>query len=138
MKRNKKIELLAPAGNLKKLKIAFAKAPKKVVSETNIAIKKSIFTIERESKPVTPVLTGRLKASIGGGSFQGGSYPEGEGIEFRSLYGAIGPTTDYAIYVHRRKPFMELGVKASMSDINRFFQRAADNVVKFIAKKTNV
>lgn len=122
--------------NLKKLQKAFRKAPKKTVSETNDAIMKSIFTIETESKEETPVLTGRLRASIGGGTFQGGSYPEGEGIRFKSLYGAIGPTTDYAIYVHRRKPFMELGIRASMSDINKFFQQAADNVVKFIARKT--
>lgn len=120
--------------NIKKLQNAFRKAPKKTVSETNDAIMKSIYTIEGESKQVTPVLTGRLRASIS------------KNIFFSSLYGSVGPKTDYAIYVHGDpddlksgdRPFMKWGIEASMSDINRFFQKAADNVTKFIAKKTNV
>lgn len=112
--------------NLKKLQNAFRQAPKETVLQANVAIKKSIFTIEKESKEVTPVDTGRLRASIS------------KNIFFKSLYGSVGPKTDYAIYVHADRPFMKWGLDASMADINRFFQKAADNVTKFIARKTNV
>lgn len=110
--------------NLKQLKRAFRKAPSVSVKEVNDAIKKSIFTIEGRSKEVTPVDTGRLRASIS------------KGKQFKSLYGSIGPRTDYAIYVHRDRPFMKWGLEASENPIERYFQKAGDNIVKFIARKS--
>ena len=96
---------------LQALKRALATAPKKTRSETDIAIKKSIRVIERESKKVSPVDTGRMRASIT------------DGILFKSLYGEIGPTTKYAIYVHEgtryvtSRPFMRWGFEAAVPNI---------------------
>jgi len=69
-------------------------------------IAKSIFLVERESKILSPVDTGRMRASIGGGSFKGGSFTQGHGIKLYDTFGSIGPTVKYAKYVVRRRPFM--------------------------------
>ena len=59
------------------------------------------FMIERESKKVTPVDTGRLRSSIQ--------------TKIRPLVGIISPDTQYDIFVHegtrfmRSRPFMKIG-----------------------------
>ncbi len=66
-------------------------------------IKELAFLIERESKKVTPVDTGRLRASIG--------------VSLRPASATIRPHTNYATYVHegtkylRARPFMLWGAQ---------------------------
>ncbi len=71
-----------------------------------------IRTIERYAKQITPVDTGRLRASIGGGVFRGGHYPAGYGIKIGKFRGEIGTNVKYAPFVHwgtkymRARPFL--------------------------------
>ncbi len=66
-------------------------------------IKELAFLVERESKKVTPVDTGRLRASIG--------------VSLRPMSATIAPHTSYAIYVHegtrymRARPYMFWGAR---------------------------
>jgi len=68
-------------------------------------VKELAFLIERESKQVTPVDTGRLRASIG--------------VDLRPFGAIIQPHTAYEFYVHegtrymRGRPFMFWGAKAA-------------------------
>jgi len=81
-----------------------------------IALKKAAFLVERESKFVTPVDTGRLRSSIF--------------TTIKRNMAIIQPKTDYAIYVHegtRRmtgKPFMKEGFDKSKSRIDKLFKGA--------------
>ena len=86
----------------------------------------AVFSIERESKLVTPVDTGRLRSSIGGGTFSGkgsrtgGSFPVGEGIKIGDYQASIGPTVMYAPFVHKREPFMKIGLDQALPAIKSF------------------
>ena len=85
------------------------------------AVKKSAFLIEAESKPVTPVDTGRLRASISS--------------QIMPLTATIAPHTDYAIYVHegtykmRERPFMGWGTEKAKPHIERFFEQAVKTAI---------
>jgi HK97 gp10 family phage protein len=57
-----------------------------------VAIKTMAFLVEREAKQVTPVDTGRLRASIG--------------VDLGNLQARIAPNTDYAGFVHEGTKFM--------------------------------
>ena len=120
------IEVKIP--NLKKLRKALKSHPRLFVQEFNKAIYKAGFKIQAESKKVTPVDTGRLRASIS--------------TDTGFLQAIISPHTDYAIYVHegtrymRKRPFMEKGLKSSERFILNTFKEAEDNVLKKIAQKS--
>jgi hypothetical protein len=95
-------------------------------NEASKAVRESIYTIEAKAKPETPVLTGRLRGSI---------RPD----YIRTLDAKISPHTDYAIYVHEglgsskrkgRRPFMEIGAKLAMPQIQKFFNKAIDKTLK--------
>ena len=86
----------------------FRRLPGHIRSALNTAIKKSAFLIERESKKVTPVLTGRLRASIF--------------TTINPMRATIEPKTDYAFIVHQRNPYMERGVKNAERGIQRIFE----------------
>lgn len=72
------------------------------------AISRFAFLVERESKKVTPVDTGRLRASIA--------------TDIGNLRARIAPHTDYAGFVHEgtrfmpARPFMLWGVETAKSD----------------------
>lgn len=76
------------------------------------AIERFSFVIERESKKVTPVDTGRLRASIV--------------TDIGNLRAKIAPHTNYAGFVHegtrymRARPFMMWGVEAAKGDMRIF------------------
>ncbi|KAA0004644.1 MAG: HK97 gp10 family phage protein [Thermoplasmata archaeon] len=119
---------------LKELREAFKRAPLKTKDEINKAIAKSGFLVERESKKITPVDTGRLRASIR--------------TDLMPMKAVIAPHTDYAIYVHenlraRHKPpgqakYMEKGKQKAEPKIEDFFKQAINNVLNFIARKKYV
>jgi hypothetical protein len=73
-------------------------------------IKELAFLVEREAKLVTPVDTGRLRASIRVMSGLG------------SLQQIVQPNVDYAIYVHegtrymKSRPFMFWGAETASKD----------------------
>ena len=102
---------------LNKVQGNFISRKEKIKEATQVIIKKSIFLLERYLKIEAPVRTGRLRSSIGGGSFQGGFYYAGEGIELYPTYARIGPTVKYARFVNQRNPFMSRGAAEAVPDI---------------------
>lgn len=124
--------------NAKEISDAFKKAPDKLKSELTKAINKSAFLVEREAKKLTPVRTGRLRASILVESFKErpGSYSnKGELYPISprpvsELEALISPHTDYAIYVHDRIPFMTGGAGMADREIQQSFKQAVDNALK--------
>ena len=101
------------------------------------AIDKSIFDIERATKPITPIDTGRLRS--------------GFRTNVKTMRGELKNITPYALYVHEgtsrwpvtqppRNPytvrrFMVEGVERSSFLVNRNFQEAGDAMVKELAVK---
>jgi len=83
---------------------ALNKGTKKPV-ENNLS--KLALKVERNVKMATVVDTGRLRASVGGGSYRGGSYPKGYGIEKGADFARIGTNVEYAEFVEYGTPNME-------------------------------
>ena len=113
--------------NANQIATAFKKVPRKMSSELAIAIKKSAFLVERESKKVTPVDTGRLRASIIS--------------SIMPMTATIAPHTDYAYTVHEGKgygrnstprKFMQIGANKTEKDMADLFERAVINSLKNI------
>ena len=75
---------------------ALNKGVKKPVEDN---LSKLALKIERNAKMATVVDTGRLRASIGGGSYRGGSYPKGFGIEKGADFVRVGTNVEYAEFV---------------------------------------
>lgn len=107
------------------------KYPEIAGRETQEAIEKSIYEIHRNAIPITPVDTGRLRASLGAG------------ISFSPLKGEIGSDLDYATKQHENEyykhkigeaKFLEKGVNYAMNAIEDYFLKALDNTMKKIAK----
>lgn len=79
------------------------------------AVAKFAFSVERESKKVTPVDTGRLRASIA--------------TDVGTLRATIAPHTNYAVFVHegtrfmKGRPFMDWG-------LDKTKQTSTDEIVK--------
>ncbi|HBX15905.1 MAG: hypothetical protein UV20_C0009G0020 [Candidatus Magasanikbacteria bacterium GW2011_GWA2_42_32] len=96
--------------------------PDKIKNYLTLAIKKSAFEIEAEAKKVTPVDTGRLRASI-----------------FTTLFPLIAivqPKTNYAIFVHEGtskmsgRPFMKEGADNAKRSIDKYFTEAIRQAIK--------
>lgn len=96
----------------------------------NTIITKSLQVIERFGKYYSPVKTGRMRASIGGGAFQGGVFSQGEGIERGESFAVIGPTVEYAKFVHRRIPFMSTALISSITPIERIAKEEVRKALK--------
>ena len=121
--------------NLPKFQTALKKYPQLAEKQIKDALIKSLLQIVRETKPLTPVDTGRLRASIGE---QGA-----EGIfKVEKMKGTVGTTVKYAIsveegfYKHRigQRKFLETGAKKSINTIKGFFKDAMNDVFNTIAK----
>lgn len=69
----------------------------------NTEIRKLSFMVESLAKQLTPVLTGRLRSSIG--------------THLQPLLGTVSTNVNYALFIHegtsrmRPRPFMETGAK---------------------------
>jgi HK97 gp10 family phage protein len=111
--------------NLAQIKAAFLKAPLRMAAELNIAIRQSVFAIDRASKINTPVDTGRLRAS--------------HQTIFSNLRGEVGPNTNYALYVHegtikmKARPFLLQAVESNEQQVNDYFKKAVQNTLDDIA-----
>ena len=90
--------------NITKYKAAFAKMLQEI-------IEKAGYLVERESKMVTPIDTGRLRASIM--------------TEIGAYSAIIAPHTDYAFFVHEgtrfmsARPFMKQGYDKALPAIRK-------------------
>ena len=115
-------------GELFGMKFIFNTLPRSLVPfdfKTFMAtkIKELSFLIEREAKLVTPVKTGRLRASIGVRNLQ-------------PLGGEVSTNTHYAIYVHEGtrymmgRPFMKMGAESALSDFNANFKKEVDKYLE--------
>lgn len=84
--------------------------------------------IERNSRILTPVDTGRLRAS--------------HRSIFRDMYGEVGTHTHYDLFVHegtrymRSRPYLRNAVAKADPQIQLFFQKAAQSTLDTIGKAT--
>lgn len=114
--------------NLPQIKAAFAREPVQMTQNLNNAIRKSIFTIQRESMEHTPVDTGRLRAS--------------HTTLFENLKGQVEPTAFYAIFVHegtkfmKGRPFLLNAVKTKQEEVQKFFDDAVRDVMDRLGDQT--
>lgn len=106
-----------------------ANREKKIRTGFETILKKAVFIVEGNVKRESPVDTGRMRASVGGGSFQGGSFAAGTGIKIEKSIATIAPTVEYAKYVNDKNPFMNRAAKKSIPDIRKIVQ---DEVAKAI------
>lgn len=108
--------------------------PEKIQGFRKRLVEFGIFQIERDVKnqPVSimRVRTGRMKASIGGGAFTGGSFPKGHGITFGDGFGIIGPTVTYAKHVHQKYPFMRTGTETALPKIAAFAKKEIKRITQ--------
>lgn len=103
------------------------KFPEPMFRNLQEALKKSVFNVERESKQVTPVDTGRLRASI---------Y-----TKLGRYRATVSPNTHYAYTVHEglgsnkhkgRRPYMETGARTSEKKIEKYFEEAVQKTLNTI------
>lgn len=118
--------------NLEAVKKALVSAPQIAVPKFDKAIKKSIYKINRNTIPLTPVDTGRLRGSIG------------ESIQFTPLRGRIGSNLVYALSQHENENFrhnrgeakyLEKGANRSIKFIEDEFKTAAQETFDEIARR---
>ena len=123
---------------LQKFKTMMGKYPAASVRNLNEAIKKSVFEIQAQTVPITPIDTGELRRSIG------------RGIKFSPMRGQIGPTVDYANIIHEgnaryplsispRNPstvrqFLRQGVELSTDKITMYFNDAVKKTLREITR----
>lgn len=108
--------------NAAEIKRSFKKYPIKTKSAIKTAIRKSALLVERESKVMTPVDTGRLRSSIMS--------------DILPMKATVAPHTDYAIHVHegtrrmKGRPFMEQGLRKAENRIQGFFKNEIKKALK--------
>jgi len=127
--------------NLKRMQKAMSDAPQDMYKEANNAIRSSILKVEQQAVMESPIDTGTLRKSIH------------QGIVWGPLYGAVGPTVNYSIFVHegtrphiisvrrakvlysrRSGRFFGRSVRHPGTKPNRFMKRAADQSQRDIDK----
>ncbi len=96
--------------------------PKKMAFHLAIAIRKSAFLVERFSKKIAPVDTGRLRGSISS--------------TIMPLIATVSPKVNYAVRVHEGtrfitgNPFMTKGARAAEFPIIRVFNKEIGKALK--------
>lgn len=122
------MEIKISIKNLDKFMRALAKSPQIVSKFANTAIRQSIYTIEREVKPRTPVDTGNLRNT--------------QESSFGNLVGRYYPTAKYAMYVEMgtykmaAQPYLRPGVEASLPTITKIFEKELNNAMNEIARQS--
>lgn len=114
---------------ISKLSAMYARRPAVVKNYMNKAISAGIFEIEKQAvdqnfqfKTPRPFRTGYLQRSF---KF---------GIVLGDLMGAIGPTVEYAPFVHRRNPFMERIANKAQPFVQKHFEEALKLIVDDLSK----
>jgi HK97 gp10 family phage protein len=114
--------------NIKEIKHAFGLAPNLMRKNLNAAIHKTVLMIGRDSRILTPVDTGRLRASTR--------------EKFSDLYGEVGTHVSYDVFVHngtrymRARPFLRDAVNRVEPQVQIFFRDAVQNTLSSIGKAT--
>lgn len=114
--------------NLPQIKAAFGKSPLLMMRELNAAIQRSVLTIGRDSRLLTPVRTGRLRAS---------TYER-----FSNLRGEVGTNTEYDVFVHegtrfmRGRPYLRRSVEMNDQSIQSYFTDAVQKVLNQTGSET--
>lgn len=110
----------------------FKAAPEIILPFMREASQASAFMVEREAKPVTPVDTGRLRASIA----------TSLGVADKGLSSVVQTNVDYAAIVHegwgfgrnsKKRPFMEQGAEAARPSIENEYERQISRALKLLA-----
>lgn len=95
--------------------------PAHIRNAIGVAINKSAYLVERESKLETPVDTGRMRASI----FS----------DIQPTVARVSPYVNYATFVHegtryiKANPFMKRGMDNAQSGIQGFFDDEIDRAI---------
>lgn len=114
--------------NISQIRSAFRKAPALMARELDKAIRKTVLSIEADSKRNTPVRTGRLRAS---------TYDR-----FSPLRGEVGTNVHYDRFVHegtrfmKARPYLRLAVQSNQANTDRFFADAVQQVLTRIGNST--
>ena len=114
--------------NMDKIIRALNKSPIIVSKYIQVAIQRSIYTIQRSAQPLTPVDTGRLRQS-----YQS---------TFMPLRGVLEPMTNYAYYVHdgtsrmHGRPFLQEGMDKAMRDVNKEFEIGLEKALSEVARQS--
>lgn len=115
--------------NLDNLKRAFGAYPEIVGPLLRDASMKSAFEVERRAKILSPVDTGRLRASIA----------TSLGIMNKGITSIVSTNVFYAIYVHegtrrmRRRPFMRQAAEGAVGKIQEYYESAEKRAWQAIA-----
>lgn len=110
--------------NIEEIRYAFRQAPRLMNNELKDALTKSAINLEGISIMNSPVKTGYLRASH---EFK----VDGMGLDMKAT---IGPTADYAVFVHegtrfqRSQPFLRDAAESSLLETSDYFQEAVQNV----------
>ncbi len=118
--------------NLPQIKKAFQASPSLTKKYLDMAIEKSIYDVQAEAIPRTPVNNGPLRASLLAG------------ITLGTLYGEIFPNIEYAFWVHEitrnrhavgEAKFLENAMNAQEGNIKNNFEDAMEKVAEEIARR---
>lgn len=142
--------------NLPQIRAAFKKAPALMTKNLNIAIRKTIFFIEKESQERVNVKTGRLRASrytkfspFKGEFGYNANYAEA--VHEGSKAHTILPKTKKALFWdganhpvrmvrhpgYKGNPFLQEAVDASQPQVDKFFGEAVEDTLNTIAKEAS-
>lgn len=128
------MEINVSIGNINKISSALRSSPEIMGRHLDTAIKESIYLIEADVVPRTPVDKGDLRRSLQ------------RGVRFSSLYGEIGSNLKYALKQHESLHFrhiigeakyLENAVIAKTGDIKSRFDARLEAGLKEIAGKAS-
>lgn len=123
------MQITISVGAGKNIAAAFRAYPELVAPFLRDASSKSAFAVERYAKIVTPVDTGRLRASIA----------TSLGVRDRGITSIVQTNVNYAVFVHegtkfmRGRPYMKQGVDRAKPEISSFYQKAIQNAMQKVA-----
>lgn len=133
----KKWQRLAP--------IAFRDGLRRAVNRTALAIGREAAK-QVTSGPNQALDTGRLRASIIGGSYKGGSFTRAasgfQPAKPTNLTAEVGPNVDYAVYIHegtrfmRARPFLVAAVEKEQPNVDEFFTAEIRSALLKVGKLT--
>jgi hypothetical protein len=93
-----------------------------VVKALQLMVERVGFQLERGTKPFVPVRTGYLRSQT-------------RVWEIGNLFTTVESRTNYAPYVHKRKPYFEWGINASKNDLQSIVSDMANDIINKITKK---
>lgn len=115
--------------NIDRIRDAFARYPEIVGPFLRDASMKSAFTIEAQAKILSPVDTGRLRATIA----------TSLGIASQGISSIVSTNVFYAIYVHegtrhmRGRPFMRQAAEKKRIDVQEIYKAQIEKALQKVA-----